>query len=256
MAFIILLLFNEQVYSVTPLLITFSSEMDKVVFDGKWSYTKEWKTSSLETLSYNDGMIIQLRYAHQDDFIYILVDAISDIHIDKGADRAMVCFDGYNDKTLKANEDDFCFSIVINRNNPVILQGGSLVGFNGNFKRIPNTFEAVGIGSVSDENDRYNKTPHASYEFKIPTKLIGRSSAYGFYLSVYDDSSRTAYSWPHGMENEYSFRIPSPSTWGELISLDKSLPEFNWPTLLLIPVIIFVVFLTRFKTMNSEKIVF
>ena len=99
-------------------------------------------------------MIIQLRYAHQDDFIYILVDAISDIHIDKGA-----------------------------------------------------------------------------------------------------DSSRTAYSWPHGMENEYSFRIPSPSIWGELISPDKSLPEFNWPALLLIPVIIFVVFLTRFKTINREKIV-
>ena len=73
-------------------------------------------------------MIIQLRYAHQGDFIYIFEDAISDIHIDYGVDRTMVCFD-YNDKTLKANEDDFCFSIVINKKNPVILQGASVFGF-------------------------------------------------------------------------------------------------------------------------------
>ena len=59
-------------------------------------------------------MIIQLRYAHQGDFIYIFEDAISDIHIDYGVDRTMVCFD-YNDKILKANEDDFCFTIVINK---------------------------------------------------------------------------------------------------------------------------------------------
>ena len=91
------------------------------------------KASSLETLSYNYSMIIQLRYTHQGDFIYILVDAISGIYIDNGADRAMVCFDGYNDKTLKANEDDFCFSIVTYRNSPVIIQGSPFVGFNGNF---------------------------------------------------------------------------------------------------------------------------
>ena len=57
----------------------------------------------------------------------------------------MVCF-GYNDKTLKANEDDFCFSIVINKKSPVILQGGSLVGFNGNFKKIKYRWR-VGVGA-------------------------------------------------------------------------------------------------------------
>ena len=67
-------------------------------------------------------MIIQLRYAHQGDFIYIFEDAISDINIDYGVDGTMVCFD-YNDKTLKANEDDFCFSIVINKKKPSYSTG-------------------------------------------------------------------------------------------------------------------------------------
>lgn len=58
-------------------MITVSPTMDKVIFDGKWTFYTEWKQSSLNTISYNDGTLIQLRSAHQDNFIYILIDEVS-----------------------------------------------------------------------------------------------------------------------------------------------------------------------------------
>ena len=52
-----------------PIMITVSSTMNKVIFDGKWTYGTEWKQSSLNTISYNDGTLMQLRTAHQENFI-------------------------------------------------------------------------------------------------------------------------------------------------------------------------------------------
>ena len=55
-------------------MITISPSMDKVNFDGKWTFFWEWKQTSLNTISYNDGTQIQLRTAHQGNFIYVLID--------------------------------------------------------------------------------------------------------------------------------------------------------------------------------------
>jgi len=214
-------------------MITISSDMNEVIFDGKWTHQKEWKRSSLNTLSYDDGMSIQLRTAHQDNFVYVLIDAVGDVNLDKGSDKAVVCFDTKNDKTNTPNEDDYCFVVTLQSSNPIenifftdtlVLQGSLQDGFKE--IKIPEGF--IGISVPSDQNDRYSPIPHSTFEFRIPTDTIGRSDVYGFYLGVYDAHTDTTYTWPQGIDL-IGQEIPSPAIWGQIISPDKTLPEFELP---------------------------
>lgn len=219
--------------------------MNQVIFDGKWSFFTEWKPSSLNTFSYNDGTRIQFRSAHQDNFIYIFADVISNSHFVKGSDNAMICFDGNNNKTALHDADDYCFMSTLGGNKSFAYQGGSPLGFNGNFKKIPNPDGFIGIGGISDNNDRYSKIPHPGYEFRIPTSTIGRSSSYGFYFVMYDTHSNKFYSWPPDVNPKNPFQIPSPSAWGDLVSPDQSLPEFPLPPIILASAFTTILFFSR-----------
>ena len=77
------------------------------------------------------------------------------------------------------------------------------------------------------------KKPHANYEFKIPIELFERSDNYGFFLSVYDASLDRFYSWPQNNTRENLSDIPPTSQWGDIVSPDKSLPEYPLPILVL-----------------------
>lgn len=220
-------------YADEPILITLSGGMNKVIFDGKWSFFEEWKPTSLNTFSYNDGTIIEFRSAHQGNFIYMFVDAISSSHFAKGSDYAMICFDRNDNKTVVPDADDYCFMSVLDGNS-FAYQGNSPLGFNGNFKKIPNPDGFIGIGGISDKNDRYTDISHPGYEFRIPTDTVGRSSDYGFFFVMYDTHFNKFYSWPQNVTIDSPFKIPSPSVWGDLISPDQSLPEFPWPVIVLI----------------------
>ena len=70
--------------------ITMSDKMNEVVFDGKWTFLKEWKASSLDSIA--ESPSIYLRSAHQDNFIYILIDVVSDTSIDNQEDYTVICF--------------------------------------------------------------------------------------------------------------------------------------------------------------------
>lgn len=233
-------------YATEPIMITYSQDMNKVIFDGKWSFFGEWKRSSLNTLSYDDDTIIQLRTAHQDNFIYVFIDEISNNILEKGSDRATICFDSKNKTGLMTNTNDYCFMTTLGGKNPLVLQGGSVDGIDGNFKRVSSPSDFIGIGGVSDENDRYSATPHAGYEFKIPTDLVGRSDVYGFYVGVYDAHSNKVYSWPQNATANSPLKIPNPSLWGQIVSPDESLPEFPLPVMMLIPAFFLLVFFTRY----------
>ena len=241
----------NTVYGLEPILISISSSMDKVIFDGKWTNEIEWKESSWDRISSNQGTM-HLRTAHQEDFIYIMLDVVDDQSIDHISDRAMVCIDGENDKTIIANANDYCFLASLNGKQGFVYQGGSFLSLNGNFKKISNTEGFIGVGSQSDQNDKYSKIPHTSYEFKIPLNLFERSDVYGFYVLVFDASSKQYYSWPTGIEPNDLFDIPSPSKWGELVSPDKSIPEFNFPLLTMIPVLLLVIFFTTFLQKSKK----
>ncbi len=67
-----------------------------------------------QALTVFDETII-LRTAHQDNFIYIFVDVLSDTILDKGADRTTICFDINNDKSTTAKDDDYCFVAILGR---------------------------------------------------------------------------------------------------------------------------------------------
>ncbi len=244
---VFVIIFNmSNAVAATPIMITVSSDMDKVIFDGRWSHETEWKRSSLDTLSYDDGTHIQLRTAHQDNFIYVFVDVVSDIYLNKGIDRTIVCFDTNNDKSVLSDSNDYCFVVTLDEKEPVVLQGGFLES-DDHFKEITNPDGFIGISSVSDENDRYSKIPHTSYEFRIPTELVGRSDMYGFYFGVYDGHSNKIYSWPQDIILDSSQKISTPNNWGELVSPDKSLPEFEWPMLAILSAFSLTVYLTKFR---------
>ena len=236
----------DNATATNPIMITISSDMDKIIFDGRWTHETEWKRSSLDTLSYDDETIIQLRTAHQDNFIYVFVDAVTDTHLDSGMDRTVICLDGNNDKLETTNADDYCFVVTLDEKESFVLQGGSSLELNDHFTKIVTPEGFIGMSSVSDENDRYSKIPHPSYEFRIPIELVGRKDTYGFYLGVYDAHSNKTYSWTQNIILG-SIQVPSPSTWGELVSPDKSLPEFEWPMLALLPAFSLAVYLTKFR---------
>lgn len=217
-----------DVFAEEPILISISSNLDQVIFDGKWTNSDEWKKSSYNRLYFDDGAEIHLRTAHQENFIYVQINFASDMTINKGSDSAIICFDTKNDKTVIPQSDDYCFSTTLGRKNSFTYQGNHIPAINGFFTKIPNDKNFVAVGAASDKHDRYNKTPHASYEFKIPLDVLGRSNNYGFYISVFDAHTQNHYSWPYNIEKQSMLSISSPSQWGDLVSPDRSLPELNF----------------------------
>lgn len=228
-----------------PIMITISSAMDKVIFDGKWTFYTEWKQSSLNTISFSDGTSIQLRSAHQGNFVYILIDEVSKTRFNKHGDMAVICFDKNNSKSITPNENNYCFGIPFDSNNPFTLRGGSPLEETSHYMKIQNPGGLVGVSGVSDENDRYTNIPHASYEFRIPIDTIGRSDDYGFYLALYDKNSNHIYSWPKEVTTDTLFKIPPPKDWGEIISPDRSLPEFPWPFAMMVSSFFIIILVTR-----------
>lgn len=241
----IITLFTVQiVYATEQIPITKSDLMDNVIWNGKWTFYGEWKESSLYTLSYDDGTVMQLRTAHEGNFIYVLIDAVSMTNYNQGSDRAIICFDGNNDKNKIADDGDYCFGVALGNNNPFVLRGGSPLKQTDYFANIVDP-RVIGAASISDENDHYSPIPHSSYEFRIPIDLLGRSDVYGFYLGVYDSHKGKIYAFPENLTSTTQFGIPSPNQWGEIISPDKSLPEFPLPIISLLGALVSVVFITR-----------
>lgn len=232
-----------QIYASTdPILITYSSSIQNVVFDGKWTNQIEWKASSDNMFSYdNNEIVIHLRTAHHENFIYVFVDPITDHTLDYKIDKSIICLDGKNNKNMIPDKDDYCFSVLLGEKQGTIQQG-----LDNSKYQFTNDSEFIAISSVSDENDRYTKIPHPSYEFKIPIELLNRSDNYGFYLSVYDASLDKYYSWPKNSTQQNSSDIPLPSQWGNIVSPDKSLPELNLP-ILIFTVSIFTIILIQLK---------
>ena len=242
-----ILFFISPAYAFEPIIITISDTMSSLDLDGKWTHPREWKKSSLNEFNYDGQARIILRTAHEGDFVYAFIDAISDKTHDKNADRAIICFDSENNKSKKSDKNDFCFMSVLGNKDGHTLQGGSPIATNGHFTKIPNHADTFAQSAISDNNDRYSKIPHANYEFKIPIEIIQRNNVYGFYFQVYDASSNTVYEYPYNMIHQSSVKIPSPSEWGEIISPDKSLPEFGLPLMTMILSLGAILFLTRMK---------
>ena len=232
------------------IFITKRTDGDKTIFDGKWTFLQEWKRTSENKINFEDGKHFVLKTGHDYENIYVMINFVSDRKIDTNIDRAIICFDGENEKNKIADSNDFCFWITSGSEHPKIISGGSSFSSIGNWKNISNDYSVIAAAGASDENDRYSKIPHSTYEFKIPIEQIGKNDVYGFYVTVYDGFSQKWYNWPTDANStKYPF-IASPETWGELISPDKSIPEFGYPLLLVIPALLTIIFLTKKTSLN------
>jgi len=233
---VVILLFFVLIWPVSlvyaqSIPITISNAMEKVIFDGKWTFPLEWKKSSYDSIR-NNSTIHVLRSAHQDEFIYLMLDAIKDTSIDNGKDYAVVCFDTKNDQSAKPDDNDYCFKVILGSDKVETFQGSDESGA---FKVVKNHIDLIGIGGTSDENDRYTKVPHGTYEFRIPIKLLQRTNLYGFYVEVFDFSNSITVTWPGNTNlNSNISNQESPDTWGIIYSPDKSLPEYDVPILVLV----------------------
>lgn len=252
LSFLFVIVFDQGFSESENIMITKSNVMSDVIIDGKWSFnnstTTEWKMSSTNKVKYDDGSTIVLRSAHQGEYVYFLIDFITDLTIDK-MDRAIVCFDTLNDKSLKPNADDYCFMVVQGKNLVHTFQGGSDFATQKYFTKVSNHENLEVVGGISGKFDRYNKMDHSSYEFKIPTDVIGRNNVYGFYFEVFDYSNEKSYLWPENILHGVDVKLQSPSMWGEMISPDKTLAEFSFSLLLIIllPAITATCIITRVK---------
>ena len=251
----------EEINDKKNILITKSNSMKEINFDGKWTFYSEWKQTSWNPIKSDENIVFHLRTAHQGNFIYVLIDVISDTSANIGSDKATVCIDSKNNKSEFFDTDDYCFIVqleernfidtVLNKQNNFILQGESQSKSFEELEKIK-VKEFVGIGSMSDKEDKYSTISHASYEFKIPIELVERSDNYGFYVNVFDADTNVVYSWPEDIKLE-RFDMPSSLLWGNLISPDKSLLEnsenesIDFVILLVIVLAILMIFFVIFK---------
>ena len=227
-------------FAQESILVTEAESIQEI--DGKWGFEREWKESVYTGLSYNGGGKLILRTLHDRDYIYVLVDHIGDTFDNKGEDKATVCL---NSKNENPEQKDYCFIVTNGRKNSIVLKENSPTTINSKFKRIFET-EFEGMGDITNI-DRYTDLPHTTYEFKIPVDLVGRSNEYQFYVSVYEAQSDYMLTWPKYITLKNNFDIPPTSSWGTMISPDKSLPEFPLSISILVITMIMIIVISRIK---------
>ncbi len=230
-----------------PIDTTYSDRVGNIIFDGKWTFTQEWKNTSL-----NQAGSLYVRTSHNYTNVYVLLDFIDPTKFSKNSDFGVVCMTTNLTRTEIPQNDDYCFLVTLGSDKPVTLNGGSNLASIDHFNKISNDQGLKAIGGISDTNDRYTDVPHVTYEFKIPVKVIGKSDKYKFYAAVYDTSTNQLYSWPSNATRTSTYPYVSPpSNWGDFSSPDKSLPEFPLPIISLVISFSFLVYFTQKKLMRK-----
>ncbi len=233
------LVFAEQIFT------TYRDDGNAVIFDGKWTFTQEWKRTSEDIIRFNDGNELSIKTGHDGNNLYVLLDFISQHKFAKFSDYGIVCMTTNQTKETYPQSDDYCFLVTLGSHNPITMKGGDYLDQTNHFTKIKNDPGLIAIGGISDAHDRYSGIPHSTYEFKIPIKIVGRSDTYGFYVGTYYASNNRIYSWPQNITYNEFPAIPSPAKWGHLISPDKSLPEFPLPIIAMVSSFFIVLYLSR-----------
>ena len=242
---VLIIFYPHLVFAQPQIFTTLRGGTDSIIWDGKWSYLQEWKPMSEDILRYNDGNELAVKTGHDRENLYVFLDFFTENQFRKFSDYGVVC--AVANKTIESypQKDDYCFLVSLGSHNPVTLQGGGDLAMTNHFMNIENDPNLIAVGGVSDNHDRYSYIPHSSYEFRIPIKIIGRSDIYGFYVATYDAQTKKVYSWPQNITNTEFPSIPSPSGWGELVSPDKSLPEFPYPAIMMLLSTMVIIYMSR-----------
>jgi len=203
--------------------------------DGAWSTKTEW-TDASETKIVENQLTAYLRAKHDETFLYILVDFISDQGLERSGDLAAVCFDTANNDGDAPLADDYCFYRITRAGEDMdgIIQGN---GIGWTILQEAETWDpydtkfdaAVAYSHMNDPYDNINK--HVIYEFRIPIQDYFLQETMRFYVYVNDAYNNEFIEWPTDAGGKQFKSIvkdvlPSPSNWGNLyLKLDKESDE-------------------------------
>jgi len=233
------------VFAQPQIFTTLRGGVDSIVWDGKWTFLQEWKPTSEDILQFNDGNELSVKTGHDRENLYVFLDFINEHQFKKFSDYGLICMISNKTTASSPQEDDYCFLVTLGSHNPLTFHGGGYLALTNDFMKIKNDPDLIAVGGISDDHDRYSSIPHASYEFKIPIKVVGRSDMYEFYAATYDAQSGKIYSWPQNVTNNSFPAVPPPSKWGELISPDKSIPEFPYPVIIMSFATMAIIYISR-----------
>lgn len=246
-SFLIILILNFPIVFADELFITLRD--DEIILDGKWSHATEWKKSSETIVKQDDQQQFALRYAHNYEKIFVLIDVINDNSTNTLKDKSVLCFESkINENMSILDKNTYCFEMTFDGTLVTLVNNSETSELE--YKKIENPNNTLAMSGVSDQYDRYSKVSHISYEFQIPIDMIGRSDVYSFYAAVFDGETNKTSTWPQNIESK-SF-ITHSETWGQMISPDKSIPEFPTPVIGFV-ILISIVLVIRFK--NNPKLI-
>jgi len=208
-----------------------------VTIDGKWTTADEWDDTYRVSMYVIQGpeSTGYIRLKHDADFLYLLVDFISDTtpaskQTQKGGQSDYDHFNVGIDKDVNDTNTECCDTTVDIRWN------------NGKVAPDPVTpLWVEGAMSYDATNDPDSKTSHAIYEFSIPMGTFEKNSA--IRASVWDRSRAVNMHWPR-YQGSWSMKY-----FGDLVSSEIVVPEFPFgPIMILASVVLATAVVARRRT--------
>ncbi|MGH9921918.1 MAG: hypothetical protein ACRD38_04120 [Nitrososphaerales archaeon] len=224
-------LINPIQSAQVPLSLIIPESHESVEIDGIWTSKTEWTDAS--ELKINDKELsAYIRAKHNQAYIYVLIDFLSDHGLEASGDFAVVCFDTKNNAGNAPHPDDYCFYRVTRTGDFMdgIIQGN---GMDWTVLQEAETWDPYdekfdAAMSSSHMNDPYDSiNTHVIYEFRIPIESYGFNEEMGFYAYVNDAYTREFIEWPAsagGKQFKFIVKdvLPAPDRWGGVsLTLDK-----------------------------------
>ncbi len=202
------------------------------IIDGKYTLESEWNDAKLTKFQSN-GHDFYMQTKQDDNFVYLFFDGV-DFQADPTDNSTSVryqvlsCFDVNADKADKKQPDDFCliqtvyneFGKLVRTENAELKytsEGESLD------KSMVHDYEAM--WAFGNDNDKFEKSNHLSYEIKIPKESVMSKDRFGFNFRMFFGSASDdlvqlsdGVIWPPESDKD------NPSTWGTL-SMTKQIPS-------------------------------
>lgn len=210
-------IFNYFNRTSPEILCNFAST--KPMIDGRWSFEEEWTDTKEYVMRYGSAYF---RTKHDDDFLYFILDVVSEETVHKGS-FCWIYLDTEYDRSDLPNIDDFAFSLqwITEKSEQILMQKGQGNGWGSETTELPNGFLAA--SAVSKSKKKSLAHPHIVYEFRIPMTLIRQRKKIGFRIGIrnmseYDPKkSEIEYFiiWPRLSQDTYPSR-DNPESWGLL----------------------------------------
>lgn len=199
---------------------------NECIVDGKWSYENEWSDALEISLNFVVGEgEAYFRVKHDNDFIYFLVDFVSDSK-PQAQDSAAVLLDTKNDGGEMLQKDDLIIILMVHTPEKAVSAIAWGTGKDKieqfpekQFQLYPEDF-AMAVMNVASK-DPYSSDPHMVYEFQIPKSYL-KSDVVKFYVMVTSDSRKNAAAYPVVDANMVDL-------WSELEFSDRTLEELTKP---------------------------